>query len=70
MTNIDRPQVTFYVVHIVRGVNRVWTKPEALTKAAAAAYAESFNKSLWAKTHSEAALVVQQQTSANLPEDV
>ncbi len=67
MSSAEPPLVTFYVIHIFRGVRRVWTKPEALTRDAAFAYAESFNNSLRAKTHTETAVVVRQQAAAALP---
>jgi len=69
--NASNPvHVTFYVVHVVRNSRRVWTRPEAMSEEAAEAFAEGFNRSLRAKTHSEQAIVVRQQTVIELPDDI
>ena len=70
MTHAQPPQVTLYVVHIVRGVQRIWTNPEGLTRDAAHAYVDSFNQSLRARTHQEYAIVVEQKVFAELPHDI
>jgi hypothetical protein len=62
--------VTFYVVHVVRNARRVWTRPEAMSEAAAQAFAEGFNRSVRALTHNERAVVVRQEAVIELPDHI
>ncbi len=67
---LDRPLVTFYVIHIMAHGTRIWTKPEALTRDAAFAYAESFNRSPRARACQQSAVIVRQQAPADLPQEL
>ena len=62
--------ITFCVVHIVRGTKLIWTKPDALSRNAAEAYAATFNASVRARTYAEEAVIVEQAVFAELPEAV
>lgn len=70
MNAVNTLTVTFYVVHVVRQSRRIWTRPEAMSGEAATAFADGFNRSLRAKTHSERAIVVRQQAYVELPESI
>lgn len=70
---MDHPHhslVAMYAVHIVRGNQLIWTKPESMTRAGAEGYADSFNRSLRAKTHGERARVTRQNVIVALPEGI